>query len=138
MIYHKKKFTRDNNTYRDHYYMALDIDKIKRRKKAKRKRPLSAEIRSGYTMLLIAVVVLNLVLGAAFFAINGQKTVLGYKLNQLKLTNDSLQDEGKIIDGKIVETKSFATLEKTAQMRQMVEAGYIEYTVGGTRTARQY
>ncbi|MBT6069125.1 hypothetical protein HOG48_05205 [Candidatus Peregrinibacteria bacterium] len=116
--------------------MSLDIEKIKKRKKARRKRSLSAEIRSGYAMLIVAVIVLNLAVGAAYLMINGQKTVLGYKLKQLQLTNESLKDESKSVESHIVDATAFKTLEKTAQMRKMVEVSNIEYTVGSTRTAK--
>lgn len=143
MIYHRRKhtkrnFTRSKTEFRDHYHMAIDPELLKKRKKAKRRRTLSAEIRSGYTMLVIAVIVLNLVLGSTFFIINGQKTVLGYKLKQLQITNENLQDETKIVDGKIVDTQAFSMLEKSAKQREMVEVSTIKYTVGSSRTAKQY
>lgn len=134
MVYH----TRKNQTHRDHYYMTIDLERIKNKKKAMRKKTLASEVRSGYKMLIAIVIVLNLVIGTAYFMINGQKTVLGYQLNELQLTNEQLKNEAKRIESNIVNATAFKEIEKNAQMRQMVNISDINYSVGSTRTAKNY
>lgn len=134
MIYYRPK----SGNYMNHRYMTVDLNNIKNKRKAVRRKTLTSEIKSGYKMLIVTVVVLNLVIGAAYFAINGQKTVLGYQLNELQLTNEQLKNEAKRIDHEIVSATAFAEIERAAQMRQMVEVENINYSVGSTRTAKQY
>jgi|GEM_PF-5622543 len=118
--------------------MTLDLDRHKKKSKTKRRKTLTSEIRSGYTMLVAAVIVLNLILGATYFVVNSQKTVLGYKLNELKLTNESIKNEAKKIESSIVDATAFQEIEKNARLSNMVEVNTINYTVGSTRTAKQY
>ena len=99
---------------------------------------MTSEIRSGYKMLIAIVIVLNLVIGAAYFAINGQKTGLGYQLNELQLTNEQLKNEAKRIDHEIVNATAFPEIEEAAKTRRMVEAENMNYSIGGARTAKQY
>jgi len=134
MIYHERK----NQICIDHYYMTVDLQRIKNKNKVVRKKTLTSEIRSGYKMLIAIVVVLNLVIGAAYFMINGQETVLGYQLNELRLTNEQLKNELKRIETKTVNAISFKEIEKNAEGRSMVEAENVNYSIGSTRTARQY
>lgn len=118
--------------------MTLDLDRRKGDKKKQRKKTLTSEIRSGYIMLTAVVIVLNIALGAAYFMINGQKTVLGYKLNELQLANQSLRNEAKRLESNIVDATAFKEIERNAKMHKMVEVSNIEYTVGSSRTARNY
>lgn len=135
MMYNRKR----NGKYIDHYYyMTVDLERMRGKVTSKRRRTLTSEIRSGYKMLIAIVIVLNLVIGAAYFAINGQKTVLGYQLNELQLTNEQLKNEAKRIDHEIVNATAFSKIEKSAETREMVEAENMNYTIGSTRTAKQY
>ncbi|MDP4008720.1 MAG: hypothetical protein Q8P68_06030 [Candidatus Peregrinibacteria bacterium] len=134
MVYHARK----NQTHRENYYMTIDLERIKNKKKVTRKKTLTSEVKSGYKMLIATVIILNLVIGAAYFMINGQKTVLGYQLNELQLTNKQLKNESKRIESNIVNATAFKEIEKNAQMRQMVNISDVNYSIGSTRTAKNY
>ena len=118
--------------------MTLDLDRHKKKTKIKRRKTLTSEVRSGYSMLIAVVIILNLVIGASYFAVNSQKTVLGYKLNELQLTNKSLRNEAKRIESSIVDATAFKQIEHNAQLSKMIEVEVIDYTIGSARTAVQY
>ncbi len=133
MLYYRGK----KNYDRDYYYMTLDLQRFKKPTKMTRRLTLSDEIRSGYKMLFVIVIALNLVLGATYFMINGQKTVLGYKLKQLQTTNENLRGDARIVDSKIVNATSVKTIEKQAQLHKMGSSTRTIYSIRSSDTAKR-
>lgn len=118
--------------------MTVDLERLNKKKKIINKKTLSQHVHSGTVMLTAMVVVLNLVLGTMYFVINGQKTVLGYKLRELQLTNETLKDEYKKVENEIVKSTAVSNIETLAKDKQMVNAENVIYSVGATKTARKY
>ena len=117
--------------------MTFDLNHLQKRRKVRKRRTLTSEVQSGYKMLVAVVVTLNLVLGTSYFMINSQKTVLGYKLKQLQVTNEHLKDDAKKIDSSIVSATAVKNIEEQALLRRMVDIQSIFYTVGSTRRAQR-
>lgn len=130
-------YNKRNNLDRDYYYMTLDLQRFKKREKIKKKRTLSEEISSGYKMLIAVTITLNLLVGAVYFMINGQKTILGYKLKQLQVTSENLKDEARKIESEIVDSTSVTNIEKQAKLRQMSDVGQVIYSLNASQTAKR-
>lgn len=123
--------------YRKYYHMTVDLERLNKKGTILKRKTLSQYIHSGTIMLTAVIITLNLVLGTVYFIINGQKTALGYKLRELQLTNESLKNDYKKVENEIVRTTAVKTIESTAEKNKMVNADYVIYSIGASKTAQR-
>lgn len=121
--------------------MHLENSKFRRNHQKKsrqsyRKQTFSQEIKKSIRSLTVATGVLVLLLSVLYFHIASESLVKGYTLKKLQEENNQLYYQNKILDGQIVEAKTFSNIEKDQTTKEMVSAENVEY-VKNSNVARR-
>lgn len=93
------------------------------------RKPLSAEIKSMYKILSITVFALCLSATLSYLYINSLKPAKGYTLKQLQTDYENLQSEGRDLERKIIDARSYYELKNTEELKNMennTEFSYVD------------
>jgi hypothetical protein len=81
-------------------------------KRRNRRKPLSEEVKSGYRILLITLIILGTAATCVYLYMNSLKPAKGYTLKQLQIDYEELQSEQRDLERDIIEAQSFINIEE--------------------------
>ncbi|KKP37762.1 MAG: hypothetical protein UR27_C0003G0084 [Candidatus Peregrinibacteria bacterium GW2011_GWA2_33_10] len=84
-----------------------------------RKTTLSAQVEKSSRILIIATFTILSFLAAIHLYIGSHTNAKGYVLKELQEKNDLLYQQSKILEKKIIEAKTFTTIEENKKTEKM-------------------
>ncbi len=99
----------------------------KRGKSIPNKKPLSVEVRKSIYMLIVTLLIIIILISIVYLLNSSQSTQKGHAVNQEQLIKNDLIEESRDLIHKIIEAQSFATIESSPIINEMVKPETIIY-----------
>ncbi len=93
-----------------------------KRRRPKKRTPLSEVIKQSVFSLMVALTVINVFLMAIFLIYMSDTSQKGYVLKQSQEKNDGLVMKQKVLESKLIELRKYSTLENSDVVRKMEPA----------------